>query len=135
MALTGDALLFPKLVSTVEEHVGVMTRRVIESVFKHLEASFSKPERGIWNLQKLKLNHYQLFCFMDFQVMTYSKRPNTFTISSERRPTGRLYNDGPNIRLEVLSVSDLIKYLLREVDISRFVLCLGVQISVHLRFR
>jgi hypothetical protein len=132
MAFLGYAPLFPIILNHFEGYLVSMNRAVNDSILFHLKASFSKPESLVWRFERLESDHHQLLCYMDFQVMTYAIHFGTFkSVGSEQRPIGRLYNDGPNIRLEVLSVRYLVMYMLSDANMSSFALCLGVRIFRH----
>jgi hypothetical protein len=75
---------------------------VVDRIRVHLKALFPDPERCAWGTH---LTH-EGFYSMTFQVVSYALSRKPFANhSGVRWPIGRLYNDGPYIRLEVLSVS------------------------------
>jgi len=67
----------------------------------YLGASFPKPEQFAFGI-------YYGFYSMTFQVVSYALSRKLMAYDPNTRwPTGRHYNDGPYIRLGVLSVRKL----------------------------
>ena len=134
MHLHEKAPLFPVLKSerarTQKSHLNI---RVLESTDKHLMGSFSTPDFRALTFDIIPGRHDSILQSptMNFQVVFYAicKEPSK---SGSRGPgtTGQLYNDGPYIQSQVVSVSDLIIiiYKLTQANMSSFVLCLKVAI-------
>jgi hypothetical protein len=76
---------------------------VVDEIQRHLTALFSDPEL----CDRREMVTKPQSCTMAFQVVAYGLSLEPFeSDSSERLPTGRLYDEGPYIRLEVFSASD-----------------------------
>jgi hypothetical protein len=129
MHLHEKAPLFPVL----KPKRGVMQEsglniRVLDSIDQYLMGSFSNPENRALTFDARPSHDLSLQCpTMNFQVVFYAicKEPPK---SGPREPgtTGRLYNDGPYIQSQVVSVSDLIIYKLTQANMSSFVLYLKI---------
>jgi len=104
---------------------------VLESTDKYLMGSFSTPDYRALTFDIKTSQHGSILqcSTINFQVVYYAicKEPSK---SRSRGPgtTGRLYNDGPYIQSEVVSVSDLVIYKLTLANMSSFVLYLNVAI-------
>jgi hypothetical protein len=130
MNLHEKAPLFPVLKSeragTQKSHLNI---RVLESTDKHLMGSFSTPDFRALTFDIIPGRHDSILQSptMNFQVVFYAicKEPSK---SGSRGPgtTGQLYNDGPYIQSQVVSVSDLIIYKLTQANMSSFVLYLKI---------
>jgi hypothetical protein len=122
--------LFPVLETRrgvrLESHLNIM---VLDSTDKHLMGSFSTPDFRALTFDIIPGRHDSILQSptMNFQVVFYAicKEPSK---SGSRGPgtTGQLYNDGPYIQSQVVSVSDLIIYKLTQANMSSFVLYLKI---------
>jgi hypothetical protein len=111
----------------LESHLNIM---VLDSTDKHLMGSFSNPDYRALTFDTRLSQHdstLQSFISLNFQVVFYAicKEPPK---SGSREPgtTGRLYNNGPYIQSQVISVNDLIIYKLTQANMSSYVLYLKI---------
>jgi hypothetical protein len=131
MHLHEKAPLFPVLKSgRGVTHRSPLNIMVKDSIDKNLMGSFSNPDQRALTLEAEPMHYnsgWQSYHSINFQVVSYGicEEPPKGG-SREPGTTGRLYNDGPYIQSQVVSVSDLIMYKLTQANISSFVLYLEV---------
>lgn len=112
MTLSHHAALFPVLWGVRD--LGSISRNITKGCIRdYVLATFPKPDGSIWHIERQGPSLAQLVFVMNFQVMVYRIYGTSWAErdSGERRPTGQLYNEGPNIRLEVLSVSEILTFM------------------------
>jgi hypothetical protein len=83
--------------------IGGLNKFVLKRIRAHLEATFPNPEQCAWGVHE-----FESFYSMAFQVVGYQLSREPFANDpGERWPTGRLYNDGPYIQLQAISVGEV----------------------------
>jgi hypothetical protein len=104
--LSKEAPFIPTLRNPTEYGGWHINKFVVDEIQRHLTGLFSDPEHCAWR----EVDWNPESCTMAFHVVSYGLSLGPFESDSndpsERLPTGRFYNDGPYIRLEVFSASD-----------------------------